>query len=244
MIPFLLGLTLRQQVFRRSTLLLVGLALLPVLVAILFRLTDSDEDPQGWTSRVLYRGLIMTAVLPLTALMFGTSVLGDELEDGTAVYLLTKPIARWQILVPKLIAPWLLTSALLVTSTVVSGLVAIESGPRDVVYGAAIAMLLGAAVYTTLFVMLSVVSTHALIIGLVYVFIWEGAIAGIFEGVRYLSVRHYTIGLADWLSGEIPDTFDAYVSGTTALIMMAIVAALALFYSERRLQRTEIREGP
>ncbi len=244
MIGFLLGLTLRQQVFRKSTLLLIGLALLPVLVALLFRLTDNQDNPQTWTSEVLYRGLIVTAVLPLTALMFGTSVIGDEMEDGTAIYLLTKPIPRWEILLPKLIAPWLLTAALIVASTVVSGLLAIDSGGRDVVFGAAIAMLLGSAVYTTLFVMLSIVSTHALIIGLVYVFIWEGAVSGIFEGVRYLSVRHYTLGVADWASGKVPNTFDAYVGGVTALVLMAVVTVVAAIMAEQRLQQAEIRERP
>jgi ABC-2 type transport system permease protein len=244
MIGFLFSLTLRQQVFRKSTLLLVGLALLPVLVALLFRLTDNTDDPQTWTSDVLYKGLIVTAVLPLTALMFGTSVIGDELEDGTAIYLLTKPIQRWEILLPKLLAPWLLTSVIIVASTVISGFVAIDSGGLDVVYGAAVAMLLGSLVYTTLFVMLSVVSTHALIIGLVYVFLWEGALAGIFEGVRYLSVRHYTLGVAEWASGNIPDTFDAYVGGGTALVLMAIVTAIAAMFAERRLRQAEIRERP
>jgi ABC-2 type transport system permease protein len=244
MIAFLLSLTIRQQVWRKSTLLLLGLALLPVLVALLFRLTDNNDDPQTWTSEVLYRGLIVTAVLPLTALMFGTSVIGDELEDGTAIYLLTKPIPRWEILLPKLIAPWLLTAAILAASTLVSGLVAIESGGREVVYGAAFAMLLGSLVYTTLFVMLSIVSSHALIIGLVYVFIWEGAVAGLFEGVRYLSVRHYTIGVADWASGHVPETFDAYIGGVTSLVLMAIVTVLSGLFANQRLQRAEIRERP
>jgi ABC-2 type transport system permease protein len=244
LIGFLLGLTLRQQVLRKSTLLLIGLAVLPVLVALLFRLTDTDDNPQTWTSEVLYRGLIVTAVLPLTALMFGTSVIGDEMEDGTAIYLLTKPIPRWEILLPKLIAPWLLTSTILVVSTVVSGLVAIESGGRDVVYGAAVAMVLGALVYTVLFVMLSIVSTHALIIGLIYVFIWEGAVAGLFEGVRYLSVRHYTLAVADWVSGHVPATFDAYVDGVTALLLMAIVTTLAVAFANQRLRMAEIRERP
>jgi ABC-2 type transport system permease protein len=176
--------------------------------------------------------------------MFGTSVIGDELEDGTAIYLLTKPIPRWEILLPKLIAPWLLTAALLLASTLVSGLVAIESGGRDVVYGAAFAIVLGSLVYTTLFVMLSIVSSHALIIGLVYVFIWEGAVAGLFEGVRYLSIRHYTLGVADWASGHVPETFDAYVDGVTSLVLMAIVTVLAALFANQRLQRAEIRERP
>jgi ABC-2 type transport system permease protein len=244
MIGFIFNLTLRQQVLRKSTLLLIGLAALPVLLALLFRLTDTDDAPQTWTAEVLYSGLMITAVLPLTALMFGTSVIGDEMEDGTAVYLLTKPVSRWQILVPKILAPWLLTALILVVSTVVAGWVAIESGARDVIYGASIAVILGALVYTVLFIMLSILSSHALIIGLIYVFIWEGAVAGLFEGVRYLSVRHYTLGVADWASGNIPNTFDAYVGGGSAILLMAVVAALAALYANQRLQMAEIRERP
>lgn len=244
MIGFLLALTVRQQAARKSTLLLLLLSLLPLFVALLSRLTESGEDPQTWTAESLYGGLIVTAVLPITALMFGTSVIGDEIEDGTAVYLLTKPVPRWQILVPKLLAPWLLTAVLLVASTVIAGLIAIDTGSRDVVVGAAVAVVLGALVYTTMFVALSVLTTHALMFGLVYVFIWEGAVAGLFEGVRYLSVRHYTLGVADWASGQIPNTFDAYVSGGTALLLMAIVTTAAVTLANRTLRRTEIRERP
>jgi ABC-2 type transport system permease protein len=244
MIGFLLALTVRQQLLRKSTILLLLLGLLPILLALLFSLTDGEEDPLNWTSESLYGGLIITAVLPLTALMFGTSVLGDEMEDGTAVYLLTKPMPRWEVLIPKLLGAWLLTAAFLLTSTVVSGLIAIESGGREVVFGATVAVVLGSLVYTTLFVMLSVLSTHALIIGLLYVFIWEGALAGLFEGVRYLSVRHYTLGVADWAAGNLPNTFDAYVGGGTALVLMAIVTVAAALFANRRLERAEVRERP
>ena len=45
--------------------------------------------------------------------------------------------------------------------------------------------------------MLSVVTSRALIAGLIYVFIWEGLVNGLFAGTRLLSVRHYTLGVAD-----------------------------------------------
>ncbi len=242
MIAFLLQLTLRQQIFRRSTLLLVGLSLLPVLVALVFRLAESEENPLRWTAVVLYRGLIITAVLPLTALMFGTTAIGDELEDGTAVYLLTKPLSRWQILVPKVLGPWLITSSLLVASAILAGLLATQGEGGSLIFGTAIALALGALAYTMVFVLLSVFSTHALIAGLVYVFIWEGAMSGIFEGLRFLSIRHYTIGLSDWIAGAQPGTSAAYVGGETALILVAIVMVAAAFLANRRLQQVEIRE--
>lgn len=244
MIGFLLSLTFRQQVLRKSTLLLIGLGLLVVLVAFIYRISDSSMEPDEWTAKVLYGGLVVTAMLPLTALMFGTSVLGDELEDGTAVYLLTKPLPRWQILLPKIVAPWLLTSALVGGAALIAGFIAIQDGDTGVVIGAAVGFAAGALAYIALFVLLSLLTNHALIVGLLYVFIWEGALAGVFEGIRYISIRHYTLGLSDAIAGNIPDTFDAYMSGSTALILIAIVIGVCTLWANQRLQLIEVRERP
>ena len=35
--------------------------------------------------------------MPLVALIVGTAAIGSEIEDGTAVYLMVKPIPRWKI---------------------------------------------------------------------------------------------------------------------------------------------------
>jgi ABC-2 type transport system permease protein len=92
-------------------------------------------------------------------------------------------------------------------------------------------------------VLLSIITSRALIAGLIFVFIWEGAVTGIFEGVRYLSIRHATLGLADWLSDVPSDFFDAYVGGATALILCVAVIVLGLAYANQRLRRVEIREA-
>lgn len=223
---------------------MAGLAAIPVLLALVYRLSDPDDDPERWTARVLFFGLTVTAVLPLTALLFGTSVLGDELEDGTAVYLLTKPLQRWQILLPKLAAAWLVTAVMLVSSTLVSGLLALEgTGDASLVLGFAAAVAIGALAYACVFVLLSVMTTRALITGLVYVFLWEGAITGIFHGTRYLSIRHYTIGLADWLANVPASAFEAYLGGATALIMTAITIVVAVVLAVRKLGEIEVREA-
>lgn len=240
---FILNLTLRQLIGRKSTLLLVGLAGLCVLLAVIFRLSNPDVDAQRWTANVLLRGLLITAVLPLTALLLGTSVIGDEIEDGTAVYLLTKPMSRWQILLPKLIGAWLVTCALVLPACLISSYIALEGrGGGSIISGFPIAMAIGALAYVSIFVMLSVVTSRALIAGLVYVFIWEGAVTAIFTGTRYLSVRHYTLGLARWLANTNSFVFDATVSGKTALIMIIIVIVAAVYYANRRLRRLELRE--
>jgi ABC-2 type transport system permease protein len=244
-IAFILSLTLRELLSQKSTLLLVGLAAIPPIIALIFRLSDpGDIDPERWTARVLMIGLTVTAVLPLTALLFGTSVIGDEIEDGTAVYLLTKPLPRWQILLPKLTAAWLVTCALLVPSTLLSGFLALEGrGDSAIILGFAVAVVIGGLAYNTVFVMLSVVTSRALITGLIYVFIWEGAITGIFAGTRYMSIRHYTIGIAGWIADPKPLTFDPYVGSAAAVVLMAVVTFLAALVANRRLQRLEVRES-
>ena len=57
-------------------------------------------------------------------------------------------------------------------------------------------------------------------------------------------MRHYTLGVADWISGNIPDTYNAYVSGETALLLMAVVTVGAALFAEQRLRQAEIRERP
>lgn len=241
MIGQIYRLTLRQMVFRKSTLALAALAMLPVLIGVIFTLSDSGENAERWLARSLYRDLIIAVVLPLTALLIGTSALGDEFEDGTAVYLLAKPIPRWQILVPKVAASWTLTSILLVASTVITGII-VTSG-SSLIPGFAIAIIVGALAYCCVFTYLSIAMTRALIAGLVYVFVWEGVITMLFTGARYFSVRYFTAGLGGYLSDASAFVFNTTVGGTTAIIMFAIVIAGALVLANRRLERYEVRDS-
>jgi len=237
------ALTARQVLSRRSTLLLAAFSILPVLVALLFRLSNESDDPERWTARVLLNGLVVTAVLPLIALFLGTSVIGNELEDGTAVYLLSKPVPRWQIIAGKLAVAALTTGAFVLATTVVSGALALGSeGSRSIIAGFAAATLVGTLAYSSVFVLLSIVTTRALIAGLVYVFLWEGAVTSIFSGLRVLSVRHYCLGIAEAIADVPPDSFDATLSGGVAVVLAAVATAGAVYYAVRRLETVEVRE--
>jgi ABC-2 type transport system permease protein len=239
---FIFTLTLRQLLARRSSLIPLGLALLPLLVAAVFRMSDPDVDPERWTARFL-AATIVTALLPLTALLLGVSVLGEELEEGTAVYLLTKPMSRWQILAPKVAAPALVTLCLVAGSGTAAGIIVLEGqGDLDVVQGFLVGTAAGSIAYTALFVLTSLVTTRALIAGLSYVFIWEGIVTTVFAGTRYFSVRHYVLGLSDWVSDTPDRIFDAYVGGFTALVLLVGVTVVAVVMAERRLERIEVRE--
>src|SRR5439155_2182476 len=110
-------------------------------------------------------GLIVRTVLPLVALVLGTAAIGPELEDGTAVFLLAKPIPRWTVVVAKVAAAAGLTAALVAPASILTGLVI--SGDQGngaaiaIAYG--VASVVGAVVYSAVFVAASIASGRALV---------------------------------------------------------------------------------
>ena len=137
----------------------------------------------------------------------------------------------------------MLTTATVLVSGLVAGVIAFGGlGGSGILLGFGIAITVGGLVYTALFVALSVFTSRALIAGLVYVFIWEGLINGLFEGTRLLSIRHYTLAIADIFVTVSPVIFDAKLASATAIVMMAVVGIGSTWYGIRRLERFEIGE--
>lgn len=233
-------LTLRQFVGQRRSLLLVLLAAVPVIMAAIYQLGDT-VDQHDWTVNVLLDGIVITSVLPLACLILGVSALGSEVEDGTAVYILAKPVPRADIILAKFAAAALVAAATVVPSALVSGLLALDGVPAEnLPLAFAAAALLGVAAYTALFVFLSVATSRSLVFGLGYVFLWEGLVTELFSGMRWVSVRQYCLGVADLISPAHEDILEANLDGGAALALIAFVTAAALYLATRRLQRLEI----
>jgi ABC-2 type transport system permease protein len=215
---------------------MILLAALPVGVAILIRLGGGQPNTQ-----TILDTLIIRTVMPLLALVLGTSVLGSELEDGTAVYLMVKPIRRWRILLAKMVVGAGITAALVFPATVATAVLAggrdALAAPEAVAYALAVAV--GGVAYACAFVTLSVFTGRALILGLCYVLIWEGTLSGLLEGTRFLSIRQATLGLTANVMGTTarPAPLDA----TVAVIVLVVVVVGALLLGSYRLSRFEVR---
>ena len=158
----IMRLTVRQLLGQKRTLLMLGFALLPVLIALLFRLNGdhSENDPQEWTAKVALASLVVGLTLPFTALVFGTAALGQEFEDGTAVYLLSKPIPRTTIVLSKLLVAWLATCVVVLIATIPTGFLALSGEPGDgIVIAFAVAVVAGALIYCSAFLWLSIATS-------------------------------------------------------------------------------------
>ncbi len=237
------ALTARSLLGRRRSLLLVLLALLPVAAAILVRLAGRDGVGDGEVATAIMDRLIVTTLLPIVGLVFGTAALGAELEDGTAVFLLVKPIERWRIVVAKLIVAVGLSIALVAPASFIAGAILQPGGTGlSGAVGAAVGTAIGATVYATVFFALSLVTGRALAIGLVYVLVWEGVLAGLLEGIAALSIRQYTLAISAAIAS--PGATDpGLLDLRTALLLSAVAVAVAGVVAVRRLSSYEIGQA-
>ena len=245
MIVLVLTLTLRQLLGQKRVLFLGAVALLPLVAAIIYRASSSDVIAAEFTAQVVLYGLVVTALLPLTAVLLATAALGSEIEDGTIVYLLAKPAERWRIVAGKLLAAWGATAVVVLGSALVGGAVALAGeGDWRVLGGFLLALVAGSLAYSSLFVMLSLFTSRALIAGLVYAFIWEGVITNFAPGVQRFSIREYTASIAEAAADTQPWVFDADLGITFSAILAVVVTAVATALAAWRLSRFELGEAP
>ena len=227
-------LTMRGLLGRRRAVLLVLLPLLLLLMAGLVRWA-SGGDPLSTVK--LTNEFALGTLLPLMCLLIGTGVIGTEIDDGSIVYLLAKPVPRRTILWSKLIVAWGATLVFAVLPIIAAVEIAGDEGTRlGWAYGVTAA--LAALAYTAVFVALSVATRNVVIIGLLYALLWETVLGGYVPGVRNVSVRQWALAAAERILGDRAPAWGVTsdVSLTAALVLLAATTTGAIVLAVRRLQ--------
>ena len=220
--PTIASITARGLIGRRRFLLLIPLPAILIGLAALARAVGGE--PAAWIDPVMI-GLGVAVVLPLISLVAGTSVLGLEIDDGTIAHVLTKPLPRSEIVLTKLAVACAVSvvvagGSLLVAGTIAGGLrIGVAFG-----IGGAVA----AVAYSALFGMLGLVSRRPVLIGLIYIVLWEGLLGNVLSGTGVLSSQKDAVTIAAELAdGRLQS---GSVSLPVALMMSVLgpVAATAL----------------
>jgi ABC-2 type transport system permease protein len=222
-------LTVRTAIGGRRLLLILALpAVLLILAVVIRALVGVDDDARA----AVVGGLGLGVVMPLIALILGTGVLAAEIDDGSIVYLLAKPVSRHTIVVNKYAVAVAASVAAAVVPVALAA--AIMSGDAMITLGYAGGALLGVVAYCAIFVLLSAMTRHAVAFGLVYVFAWEGLAGSLLEGVRWLSVSHWSLAVAVPVMDD--DLLGQAVSPAYAIIATTIVTVGGLRLAGERLR--------
>ena len=136
----------------------------------------------------------LSVVLPLTALIIGTSVLGAEIDDGSIVHLLATPVRRSAVIVTKFAVAVRAHHGLRGGARARRRPDRHRAAPTSSRSALFVGALAGSVIYNAVFVMISVLTTRAIAVGLLYVLIWEGVLGNLVGGARLLSVGQYSLG--------------------------------------------------
>lgn len=144
-------------------------------------------------------GLLVFRILALASAIFASAVVSAEIEQKTIVYLLTRPIPRWQLYTFRSLAAAVVVGiigVLLVgaVSFGAHGPMFLSSGllARDL-RGA----LVGGAVYVPIFVAVSLLMNRAMIVNLLYAFGWETIVPRIPGDLRYTTVAAHLDAISE-----------------------------------------------
>jgi len=235
--PVVAAITVRATLGRRRAFLFA----IPAVFLIGLTLILRASRPPGaqWPDHLL-GDFGFSVLLPLTALIIGTGVLGAEIDDGSAIHLLATPVRRSSVVVTKFAVASVLTMLFAAVPELVAGLLAPNSGKLG--FALFVGALAGSVIYSAVFVMASVLTTRAIALGLLYVLIWEGLLANAVGGVRILSIAHYSLGIANAIHPD--QNFQAGLTLTTSVILGAIVTVGALILATRRLSAFAIKGEP
>ena len=122
------SITIRATMGRKRALLFAIPPLILVLVTVLLKLAH-PHDP-SWPSQIV--GIFgFTVVLPLTALIIGTSVVGAEVDEGSIVHLLATPVPRSVVIWSKYVVAAVLTAAFAAVPELLAGFAGLAGGDPD-----------------------------------------------------------------------------------------------------------------
>lgn len=108
---YLFRASLRDLLLPRKILSGILLALLPAFIGLLWRLGAKEDFSAELAYNLLSASLVFGFVLVILSVMFSTGVIAQEIEQKTIMYLLTRPVPRWRILLVKFGAATLVTTA-------------------------------------------------------------------------------------------------------------------------------------
>lgn len=237
--------TLQQLLGGRRLLVLSLLGAIPAVVVWL-----STSDTGGSTVfEVYHEGAMITLfliVMPIVSIVLGSAALGDERRDGTLSFLVIRPIPRSLITAAKFMAAWIATALVaMLSGALASAAVSLRMSDWSTMAPTLVALAISSGCYAAVFMVVGHLTSRAVLLGLVYLFVWETGIA--FAASSLANVSLFRIGLTAY-AAMLPEAtpllsepLAALVPGTGgALAKLIGLAVVAVFVTAAMLRRRDI----
>jgi ABC-2 type transport system permease protein len=221
---------------------------LPVVLGVILRIYPPKDLPL--TGFELY-GMVVALyhvrnLLPLVALLFGSALISDGVDNKTLTYLLTRPVSRLSIFLGEFGAYLVTVLTLTVPAVVLTYLVLCVGTPQGTGFGAPdlvqdlAACALTLFTYGGLFALLGVSVKKPLIPGLLFLFTWDGFVANLPGDAPNYTLTAYARSLIRHRPAEegLAELFSKFFGVGESILVLGIVGvvslALAIWIFSRR----------
>jgi len=184
---------------KRSRLFFV-FTLIPTVVFIIIKLAAYLNPGENVSMSNLFTQIggsfYFQLFIPLLCLFYGSSVMNDEIDDKTLIYLTTSPVSRASIIMGKYLANFTISVIIIISGLFLSYGLANVSHLVELSYVKELAIFTGVALlsiitYSSLFTLLGTLLKKSILLGLFFILGWE-SIVQFFPGTtQKLTVTHY-----------------------------------------------------
>lgn len=171
-----------REMVRRRRILSVGLLmLLPVVLAVAWRLLDREGAIPPELLLANLSGMVyIHFMVAIVSLAFGLSAIGESADEGTIIYYWTRPLRREAIYLGRLVAAQAV-AGLLVAGSLVAAFLVMTVGNFGIItldflklyVSACLVILFGAAVYTAIFAAVGTGLKKPMLPAILFAFGWE-----------------------------------------------------------------------
>jgi len=190
------------------------LALAGMLLAFVWHYLDrlsSDVDRYTAVSQML-----VFHVLALSSAIFSTAIVSQEVEQKTIVYLLTRPVTRWKLLLARYCASATVVSVLGILGAFLVSFGIYQGHPftNTLLWRDVMSLIFGAFAYGALFLMVSLLINRAMIVCLLFAFGWETIVPKMPGEMYRLSIYSHILAIADHPSTQSNNPLVNLITGT------------------------------
>jgi len=215
----------RKMLFSKRWVIVL---LIIILVGAIMGYAGSEEidSLQGGTD--LMDVLILSFIMPVIAMIYGASLIRNEIDDKSITQVVTSPLPRPISYIGYYISLVVTLSIIMVLINLVGWLAFF--GQKGMGGGAGSILpimmalgVIGSIVYSSLFLVTSVIFKRPIYIGLFYAFIWEGFIGSFPGAISKYTLKHFIRSIGSgWLDfGEI-SLYEGASTGTAFGVLIGI----------------------
>ena len=224
------ALSFRGSLRGLRALALGALAAVPSLVILALLAAHATGAGTVDAAQALFLGLTVPVVFVVVILVLAVAQFRSEIDDDTLAFLSSRSIPRWGLVLGKYLGASGASAVILVPASLLPFALAAASGapaPPDGAIGAVAALtVLAVLSYTALFLLFGLLTPSALLVGLLYGFLWEELLLLLPGTIPRLTIAFYLHSLGSDLVRSGPLSGYANALPTAAAAAGPILAAI------------------